>query len=390
MKKHWYILAAAGIVVLLIGALYFSGFFGNQTGNTTPAAIPALPPASGSAGTVTAYYFYGDGCTHCANIKPHLTALAAKYPNLDLKQLEVYHNTTNQEILSQVQRTYNLTMPGVPTLVIGNRALVGENEIRDNTEPIIIEQSQTAGPGTNISPILTPVSGNAGCPVTSPALTLPVVVACALIDSVNPCAFAVLVFLLLSIITLESRRRVLAVGGAYIAAVFLFYLLSGIGLFTIVQQTGFSSVLFLGAAVLAIILGLVNVIDVIRKNEGFILAIPESRKATVERYIRDASLPAAFVLGVLVGIFELPCTGGIYLAILGMMSKTLTFSQGLPYLLLYNFIFVLPLIVILLVVAFGISPEKVHSWRLENRRVLRLVIGLSMIVIGIVMLFGWL
>ena len=390
MKKQWHILAAVGIFVVLIGALYFSGFFYNLLDSTTPAGIPALPPVTGSATTVTAYYFYGDGCTHCANIKPHLTALAAKYPNLDLKQLEVYRNTTNQEILSQVQRTYNLTTPGVPTLVIGNRALVGENEIRDNTEPIIIEQSQTAGPGTNISPILTPVSGNAGCPVTSPALTLPVVVACALIDSVNPCAFAVLVFLLLSIITLESRRRVLAVGGAYIAAVFLFYLLSGIGLFTIVQQTGFSSVLFLGAAVLAIILGLVNVIDVIRKNEGFILAIPESRKATVERYIRDASLPAAFVLGVLVGIFELPCTGGIYLAILGMMSKTLTFSQGLPYLLLYNFIFVLPLIVILLVVAFGISPEKVHSWRLENRRVLRLVIGLSMIVIGIVMLFGWL
>jgi cytochrome c biogenesis protein CcdA len=134
----------------------------------------------------------------------------------------------------------------------------------------------------------------------------------------------------------------------------------------------------------------VNVIDVIRKNEGFILAIPESRKATVERYIRDASLPAAFVLGILVGIFELPCTGGIYLAILGMMSKTLTFSQGLPYLLLYNVIFVLPLIVILLVIAFGLSPEKVHTWRLENRRVLRLVIGLSMIAIGIVMLSGWL
>ena len=310
MKKHLNILAAAGIVVVLIGALYFSGLFGNQSGNHNPYRHSCPSPASGSAGTVTAYYFYGDGCTHCANIKPHLTALAAKYPNLDLKQLEVYHNTTNQEILSQVQRTYNLTTLGVPTLVIGNRALVGENEIRDNTEPIIIEQSQTTGPGTNSTPNLTPISGNEGWPVTSPARMLPVVVTGALIDSVNPCAFAVLVFLLLSIITLESRRRVLAVGGAYIAAVFLFYLLSGIGLFTIVQQTGFSSVLFLAAAVLSIILGLVNVIDVIRKNEGFILAIPESRKATVERYIRDASLPAAFVLGILVGIFDSPARGG--------------------------------------------------------------------------------
>jgi cytochrome c biogenesis protein CcdA/thiol-disulfide isomerase/thioredoxin len=389
MEKRWKILAVVGIVIALTGALYFQGFFGNYSGTTSLEGNFALVQISNGSGTIPAYYFYGDGCTHCANIKPHLIALAAKYPNLELKQLEVYHNATNQEILSRVQQTYNLTTLGVPTLVIGDRALVGENEIRDYTELIIIEQSKTAGPGTNSTPLFTSVSGSGGCPVTGPALTLPVVVACALIDSVNPCAFAVLVFLLLSIITLESRRRVLAVGGAYIAAVFLFYLLSGIGLFTIVQQSGFSSVLFIGAATLAIILGLVNVIDVLRKNEGFVLAIPESRKATIERYINNASLPAAFVLGVLVGIFELPCTGGIYLAILGMMSKTLTFSEGLPYLILYNLIFVLPLVAILLIVTFGLSPEKVHSWRLENRRLLRLVIGLSMIVIGVVMLSGW-
>jgi cytochrome c biogenesis protein CcdA len=199
----------------------------------------------------------------------------------------------------------------------------------------------------------------------------------------------VLVFLLLSIITLESRRRVLAVGFAYIAAVFIFYLLSGIGLLSFVQQFGVSQILFRAAALLAIVLGLVNVIDVIRKNEGFILAIPASKKEVIERYIRDASRPGAFILGILVGIFELPCTGGIYLAILGMMGKTLTFNEGLPYLLLYNFIFVLPLIAILLVVAFGLAPETVNSWRVENRRILRLGIGLAMIAIGMVMLSGW-
>jgi cytochrome c biogenesis protein CcdA len=388
MEKRRIILAAVGIAVVLIGTLYFFGFFYNQSGNRIPQSIPTLPPASGSEGTVTAYYFYGDGCTHCANIKPYLIALAAKYPNLELKQLEVYHNATNQEILSQLQRSYNITTLGVPTLVIGNRVLVGENEIRDSTEPIVIERLQTTGPRTNITPLLTPVPGNGWHLVTSPALTLPVVVTGALIDSVNPCAFAVLVFLLLSIITLESRRRVLTVGGAYITAVFLFYLLSGVGLFTVVQQTGFSSVLFLGGAVLSIILGFVNIIDVIRKNEGFILAIPQSRKATIERYIRDASLPAAFVLGILVGIFELPCTGGIYLAILGLMSKNLTFTEGLPYLLLYNFVFVMPLILIVVIMAFGLNPEQVNTWREEHRRALRLIIGIVMVALGVFLLLG--
>jgi cytochrome c biogenesis protein CcdA len=178
------------------------------------------------------------------------------------------------------------------------------------------------------------------------------------------------------------------VGGAYIAAVFVFYLLSGIGLFAVVQASGFSRVLFVGAAVLSIALGIINVIDVIRKNQGFILAIPESKKDLIGRYISTASIPAAFALGILVGIFELPCTGGIYLAILSMMSTTFTFQEGLPYLIVYNIIFVLPLIVILLVVSFGLSPERVHSWRLENRRLLRLAIGVVMIAIGFVMLFG--
>jgi cytochrome c biogenesis protein CcdA len=269
---------------------------------------------------------------------------------------------------------------------MGDQALIGEIQIRDNAELIILQLLQHPAP---VTPAPTPAVPGDNCPASVTSFTLPLVVTCALIDSVNPCAFAVLVFLLLSIITLESRRRVLAVGGAYIAAVFIFYLLSGIGLFSFVQQSGFSQILFRAAALLAIILGLVNVIDVIRKNEGFILAIPASKKEVIERYIRDASLPGAFILGILVGIFELPCTGGIYLAILGMMSKTLTFNEGLPYLLLYNFIFVLPLIAILLVVAFGLAPETVNSWRLENRRLLRLGIGLAMIAIGMVMLSGW-
>jgi cytochrome c biogenesis protein CcdA len=281
---------------------------------------------------------------------------------------------------------YGIKAAGVPTLVIGSRVLVGETQIRDNAESVILQLAQHP---VSPSPAPTHAVPDGACPASVTSFTLPLVITCALIDSVNPCAFAVLVFLLLSIITLESRRRVLAVGGAYIAAVFLFYLLSGIGLFTVVRQSGLSSVLFFAAAVMAILLGLVNVIDVIRKKEGFILAIPESRKGVIDKYIREASLPAAFILGVFVGIFELPCTGGIYLAILGLMSRTLTFSEGLPYLILYNFIFVLPLIAILLIVSFGLSPETVNSWRVENRRVLRLGIGLAMIAIGVVMLSGW-
>jgi cytochrome c biogenesis protein CcdA len=384
MEKNRLIISAAIIILALLGAVYLVA--GSVSVSPTQQDMPVVPLSSDPAPAVQAYYFYGDGCVHCANVKPYLVALTNKYPNVNLLQLEVYHNATNQNLFVRFQQAYGIGNAGVPTLVIGSRVLVGETQIRDNAESVIIQLEQNPEPPT---PATTSAVPDGGCPASVTSFTLPLVVTCALIDSVNPCAFAVLVFLLLSIITLESRRRVLAVGSAYITAVFLFYLLSGVGLFTVVRQSGLSSVLFFTAAVMATLLGLVNVIDVIRKKEGFILAIPESRKGAVEKYIREASVPAAFVLGVLVGIFELPCTGGIYLAILGLMSKTVTFSEGLPYLILYNFIFVLPLIVILLIVSFGLSPETVNSWRAVNRRILRLGIGLAMIAIGVVMLSGW-
>jgi cytochrome c biogenesis protein CcdA len=386
MEKNRLIIPAVVIMLTLLGAVYLAAGSVSVSPSPPPQEGAVILSPSGTAPAIPAYYFYGDGCVHCANLKPYLVALTSKYPNLNFLQLEVYHNATNQNLFSRFQQMYGIQAAGVPTLVIGSRVLVGENQIRDNAESVILEVAQQP---VSTAPAPTPAVPGDGCPASVTRFTLPLVVTCAFIDSVNPCAFAVLVFLLLSIITLESRRRVLAVGGAYIAAVFIFYLLSGIGLFSFVQQFGFSQILFRAAALLAIILGLVNVIDVIRKNEGFLLAIPASKKEVIERYIRDASLPGAFLLGILVGIFELPCTGGIYLAILGLMSKTVTFSEGLPYLIMYNFIFVLPLIAILLIVSFGFSPETVNSWRVENRRVLRLGIGLAMIAIGVVMLSGW-
>jgi cytochrome c biogenesis protein CcdA len=295
--------------------------------------------------------------------------------------LEVYHNSTNQQTFSQMAQTFGITSPGVPTLIIGSHALVGEGKIRDELEPAILEQQQGLAPSSPAN-----VTGSGNCPGATNTLTLPLIISCALIDSINPCAFSVLIILLLSIVSLQSRRQVLMVGSTYIAAVFCFYLLSGIGIFSFVHVSGISSLISTIAAILAIVLGLVNVIDTLRNNRGFILAIPDSKKPLIDRYIKVATLPAAFVLGVLVGIFELPCTGGIYLAILGLMSTNLSLSQGLPYLVLYNFIFILPLILILLVIVFGLPPERVNVWRLENRRMLRLAIGISMILVGIIIL----
>jgi cytochrome c biogenesis protein CcdA len=266
--------------------------------------------------------------------------------------------------------------------------MVGDADIKNRFELTILAEKERIASCISTTPD-TVIIPDDGCSTPASELTVPLVVASALIDSVNPCAFSVLIFLLISIVALENRQRILMVGGVYIAAVFIFYLLSGFGLFTLVSLSGFSQALSLIGATVAVVLGLISVLDALRNRDEFLIAIPSSKKEQIEHYIRTATLPAAFALGIFVGIFELPCTGGIYLAILGLMSRSYTLMEGLPYLILYNFIFVLPLILILLMVAYGVAPERANAWRVRHRRTLRLIVGLAMITLGVIIFSGW-
>ncbi|MDD1688093.1 MAG: cytochrome c biogenesis CcdA family protein [Methanoregula sp.] len=302
--------------------------------------------------------------------------------------LEVYHNATNQETFARMSRQYGISVTGVPAMFIGTTAMVGDADIKNRFELTILAEKERIASCISTTPD-TVIIPDDGCSTPAAELTVPLVVASALIDSVNPCAFSVLIFLLISIVALENRRRILMVGGVYIAAVFIFYLLSGFGLFTIVSLSGFSQALSLIGATVAVVLGLISVLDALRNRDEFLIAIPSSKKEQIEHYIRTATLPAAFALGIFVGIFELPCTGGIYLAILGLMSRSYTLMEGLPYLILYNFIFVLPLILILLMVAYGVAPERANEWRVRHRRTLRLIVGLAMITLGVIIFSGW-
>jgi cytochrome c biogenesis protein CcdA len=214
------------------------------------------------------------------------------------------------------------------------------------------------------------------------------VIAAALVDGINPCAFAVLIFLMLSLMSLDSRKRMLMVGAVFISAVFLFYFFSGLGLFSVIQFAGISRLISLVAAVIALAAGAISILSVVRGEQGpALLSIPESKKGIIDKYIQKGSLPAAFIVGVLVGMFELPCTGGIYLAILALLSNQMTLTAGVPYLLVYNFFFILPLIILLAVFAFGLPVERLDQWRTGSRRGIRLIMGAVMILLGIILLF---
>lgn len=331
------------------------------------------------------YFFYGLNCPHCARIEPFMNELSGKYPQIDVKPFEIYYSKENQDLFNDFIRRYDIKTVGVPAVFIGDRAFIGERAIRENLENSI-EYFIKNKPICPLTVNKIEANPREISPSTKIELTIPTLVIAALVDSINPCAFSVLIFLLIYLLALGARKRILKVGLTYISVVFVVYFLSGLGLFTLIQTTNLTRIVFNLAAILAIIAGIINIKDFFWYGKGIILSIPESKKLVIERYIHKASIPAAAILGFLVSMFELPCTGGVYLAILGLLADRMTRLEAIPYLIIYNIIFVLPLFLILALVYLGISPEKVEDWRLEKRGLMRLIMGIFMILLGLVML----
>ena len=219
-------------------------------------------------------------------------------------------------------------------------------------------------------------------------LSVPAIMGAALLDSINPCAIAVIIFLLTYLMAVGSKKLMLKVGIVYIAVVYISYFLAGVGLIGIISTVNISNYITKAAGVILILAALFNIKDFFWYGKGLTLEIPQSKRAKMHELIKKSSVPAAIVLGVFVSFFELPCSGAFYLAALSLLAKYETFWNGVGYLLIYNFIFVLPLIVILMLAYYGFSSEAMNKFREEKRKWLKLSMGVGMLVLGVLILIG--
>ena len=225
-------------------------------------------------------------------------------------------------------------------------------------------------------------------------LTLGIVIGAALVDSINPCVFGVLIFLIAFMNRVfKSRKRMLLGGLLYSVVVYITYLVLGFGILKITVGIGISNAFYFLAAAVAIVAGLLEIKDYFWYGKGFSLQmIPGGAErikyytakieAMEEKHPLVLMFSTAF-LGVLVVLVELPCTGAPYFAILGLLSQG-SYGTAVPLLMLYNFIFVLPLLVVIAVAYFGASSEKLETWRKKHRGFMRLGVGLFLVVLG-----GW-
>ncbi len=213
--------------------------------------------------------------------------------------------------------------------------------------------------------------------------TLGTVIVTALIDSINPCAIGVLILLISIMTAFKTKKEMLFYGLMYVLAVFVTYVLAGFGILYFLSSVPLyiSEYISILVGSLIIIAGLIEIKDFFWYGQGITLAIPPERAKQIHEMTKKITLPGVIFLGIFVAGVELPCTGAPYLAILLLLSQNFNFAAFLM-LILYNIIFVMPLIVILFLVYLGFKIQKIKRWKQNNRAYMRLATGITLIFLG--------
>jgi len=348
------------------------------------AFLVLLIPFAFAQNEVTVVVFYGEGCPHCASALEFLNELKNKYESLILEEYEVYFNQENRELFYELTEAYDSEVSGVPTIFVNEKIFNGfstaqgesiENEIKNCLETTC----------QNPLDLL-----NDGKSDTIQKLTIPAVLGAAAIDAINPCAFAVLIILLTTILISGHKKRALYSGFSFSLAIFISYFLMGLGLYSAIQASGITNKFFIIVSVLAILLGLLNMKDFFFYGKGILMEVPQKWRPRMKKLIKSVtSIPGAFLIGLIVSLFLLPCTSGPYIVILGLLAQLTTRDYALLLLLLYNLIFILPMIIITLAVYFGLTnTEKAENWRQKKLKLLHLIAGLVLLLLGIGMIIA--
>ena len=204
----------------------------------------------------------------------------------------------------------------------------------------------------------------------------------------DPCGISVLLFLISQLI-LMSRKRILIASFLYSFVMFLIYLIFMCGLVSIPLNIinsirGFLIVLF-------IIWGILEVKDFFFYKAIFSLEIPNSIKKYIFKFAQEATIPAIILVGVLASIGEMPCSAGfsVFFTLDYLPKHGITQKCALPYLIVYNFFGILPLLLIAIAIYYGLGEvEKIQEKRIEISKVIHLIAGILLLGIGLLMLFG--
>ena len=338
-----------------------------------------------------------EGCDTCSRAFIVIESLQDEYPQMALRRFD---NVRDADLIEAMGKHLGLSQDHrliAPSIYVGNDALVGSEITSDNLRELLASYSASGAPAFWEG--LDTEAGKESILVRFRSMGPLAVVLAALVDGINPCAFATIIFFVsYLVISRRQRSALLAVGLAFTTGVFLTYLLVGLGAMSLLKWASamriVGLILYGLMALSCFVLAGVSVHDYLLARQGKLhemrLNLPGPLRERIKGRIRAGSgafMGTAFVSGLVVSLLELACTGQVYL-------PTISFVVGIPemrayavaYLVLYNVVFVIPLLVVLFLAAYGVSATRFQNWFVQNAAKAKLTMAVLFLLLGLLLL----
>lgn len=210
------------------------------------------------------------------------------------------------------------------------------------------------------------------------------------INGLNPCAWAVMLFFIAFLFSMGNQRKlVFSLGLTYLSAVFLTYFLIGLGFLTFLPSLAIGTLTVKISAFLIILLGLASLKEAFFPRRWPSLRLGHLTKKYTLNWMKNVGYPSTALLGVIIAALSFSCSGGIYLAILSLLSSQKNYFSGVLYLIWYNLMAVLPLLIILILANNRLITEKLTYFQEKNDRLFRSLIGVLLLGLGIFILMWY-
>lgn len=372
--------------------------------------------------TVEAYFFYGEGCPHCAKEEAFFESIKDKYPTLEITSFEIYQSRDNVSLMKEVSKALNANANGVPFLIIGDKFLIGyaegvtnveiENLIRfgltnklpDVVGEIMKERSIDSeisknGNQTN-SEINTEENGEKFLKlpfvgkVDVYKVSIPVLaITMGVLDGFNPCAMWVLLFLISMLIGMGNRKRMWTIGTAFIVASALVYFVFMAAWLNLIIFLGFIAAIRILIGLLALFGGGYNLKEFFTKKDATCEVTNENQKEKIidklKRITKEKNIFIALggvvVLAFMVNLVELVCSAGlpaIFTQVLALNNIPTAGYYG--YILLYILFFMIDDLVIFVIAMMTLKVTGITS---KYARYSHLIGGILMLAIGLLLIF---
>ncbi len=345
------------------------------------------------------YYFYRPSCPQCNRVEALLNGLAKKYLNLFIYRYNIFENTNKifYEGLADLHKIPEKKRLIVPAVFIGEDYII--KDIAAERLENLIQKYSTGSPMLDTLKLTT--AGEKIIQRFSKFSIIGVIIA-GLIDGVNPCAFATIIFFVSYLLFMgRQRRTIIVMSVSFIIAVFLCYLAIGLGAYVLLNAIAaikiIGKIIFLSFGIFAIILGILSLYDYFVARAGdtnkMILQLPLIIKQKIHKEIKEKTsvgsiIVSSFIAGILISFLEFGCTGQVYLpTITFVVSKGNLGIKPAFILIIYNIMFVLPLITIA-IFANIFSRDSVANTLSKKIPLIKLLTALLFFGLGILLIFS--